>query len=186
VAAGIRRIEAITAVKAEEYINRQIGTLNQLKELLKHPKDVLKNIQDLQEQNAELSKQAESLLREKAKFISTELIGKVQKINGINFIAEKIEMNSAEAIKTLSFELKNKIENLFLVLGANVNGKPSLTVMLSDNLVKEKNLHAGNIVKELAKEINGGGGGQPFYATAGGTNVDGLNKALELAKKFIS
>ena len=98
----------------------------------------------------------------------------------------KIDLNSADAIKNLSFELKGQIENLFLVLGAIVEGKPSLTVMLSDNLVKEKNLHAGNIVKELAKEINGGGGGQPFYATAGGTNADGLSKAIEGAKKFLS
>lgn len=186
VAAGIRRIEAITAIKAEEFVNQQAKMLNQIKELLKNPKDVVKSIEHLHEQNAELSKQIENLVREKAKFISADLVGKAQKINGINFISEKIELGSAEAIKTLSFELKNKIENLFLVLGANVNGKPSLTVMLSDNLVKEKNLNAGNIVKELAKEINGGGGGQPFYATAGGTNADGLSKALESARKFIS
>jgi len=186
VAAGIRRIEAVTAIKAEEFVNQQTETLNQIKELLKHPKDIAKSIEQLHEQNAELSKQIENLVREKAKFVQAELQGKIQKQNGINFIAEKIELDSADAIKTLSFELKNKIENLFLVLGANVNGKPSLTVMLSDNLVKEKNLHAGNIIKELAKEINGGGGGQPFYATAGGTNSDGLNKALESAKKFLS
>ncbi|MFI5163629.1 MAG: alanine--tRNA ligase [Bacteroidia bacterium] len=186
VAAGIRRIEAVTAVKTEEYINRQIGTLGQLKELLKHPKDILKNIQDLQEQNAELSKKVESLLHEKAKFLQTELISKLKKENGINFIAEKIELNSSEAIKNLSFEIKSNVENLFLVLGAVVNGKPNLTVMLSDNLVKDKNLHAGNIVKELAKEISGGGGGQPFYATAGGTNAAGLEKALYRAKEFIN
>ena len=147
----------------------------------------------MQKQNAELSKQVESLLHEKAKFLQTELIGKIQKHNGINFIAARIELNSADVIKSLSFEIKNKVENLFLVIGAMVNGKPSLSVMLSDNLVKDKNLpdrqaglHAGNIVKELAKEINGGGGGQPFYATAGGSNPDGLNKAIEAARKFLS
>ncbi|TAL62608.1 MAG: alanine--tRNA ligase [Bacteroidetes bacterium] len=185
VAAGIRRIEAVTAIKAEELINDQTGTLNQLKDLLKQPKDLIKNIQELQMQNTALSKQVASLLNEKAKFLQTELISKIQKQNGINFIAEKIELNSSEAIKNLSFELKNKIENLFLVLGASVNSKPILTVMLSDNLVKDKKLHAGNIVKELAKEINGGGGGQPFYATAGGSNPEGLNKAIESAKKFV-
>ncbi|MBI3502163.1 MAG: alanine--tRNA ligase [Bacteroidetes bacterium] len=186
VAAGIRRIEAVTAVKAEEFINRQIGTLNQIKELLKNPKDIFKSIEQLQNENSELARKVESVLHEKAKFVQAELISKVKKQNGINFITEKIELDSSEAIKTLSFELKNKIENLFLVLGANVNGKPSLTVMLSDNLVKEKNLHAGNIVKELAKEINGGGGGQPFYATAGGNNAEGLDKAISAAKKFLS
>ncbi len=186
VAAGIRRIEAVTAGKAETFINDQLGTLTRIRELLKNPKDLAKSIEQLYEQNAALSKQIETLLKEKAGILQTELIGKVQKSNGINFIAEKIELDSAEAIKNLSFELKNKIENLFLVLGASVSGKPSLTVMLSDNLVKEKNLHAGTIVKELAREINGGGGGQPFYATAGGTHADGLSKAVQAARKFIS
>ena len=154
--------------------------------MLKQPKDLIKNIQDIQAQNSELSKQVESLLLEKAKSLGIALTQKIKNHNGINFIAERIELNSAEAIKNLSFDIKNKNENLFMVLGAMINGKPSLTVMLSDNLVKDKKLHAGNIVKELAKEIKGGGGGQPFYATAGGTNPDGLNKAIESAKKFLS
>ncbi|MFH1004746.1 MAG: alanine--tRNA ligase [Bacteroidota bacterium] len=186
VAAGIRRIEAVTAVNAEEYINRQIGMLKQLKELLNHPKDVMKGIVQLQEQNTELFNQVKSLLHEKSKFIQAELLGKIQKQNNINFIAEKIELNSSEEIKNLAYELKNKVENLFLVLGANVNGKPYLTVMISDNLVEEKKLHAGNIVKELAKEIAGGGGGQPFYATAGGTDAKGITKAIEKAKELLN
>jgi alanyl-tRNA synthetase len=185
VAAGIRRIEAVTAIKAEEYINNQLTTLAQLKDLLKHPTDLVKNVWDMQAQNTELSKQVESLFLEKAKNLGVTLTKKIQNHNGINFIAERIELNSAEAIKNLSFDIKNKNENLFLVLGAMINGKPSISVILSDNLVKEKKLHAGNIVKELAKEINGGGGGQPFYATAGGSNAEGLNKAIDSAKKFL-
>jgi len=186
VAAGIRRIEGVTAVKAEEFINSQLSVLHQLKELLKQPKDLAKSIVDMQNQHAELSRQVESLLLEKAKNLGIALTKKIENYNGINFIAERIELDSAEAIKNLSFDIKNKNENLFLVLGAMINGKPSLTVMLSDNLVKEKKLHAGNIVKELAKEINGGGGGQPFYATAGGSNPDGLGKALDSARKFLT
>lgn len=186
VAAGIRRIEAVTAVKAEEFINRQLGTLDQVKEMLKHPKDVVKSIEELQKQNAELGKQVEAALREKAKSTKNEIVQKIRKENGINFLAEKVELNSADAIKDLAFQLKSEIVDLFLVLGANVNGKPSLTVMLSENLVKEKKLHAGNIVKELAKEINGGGGGQPFYATAGGSKPEGLDNAIAAAKKFLS
>jgi len=186
VAAGIRRIEAVTAAKAEQFINSQLAVLNQVKEQLKNPKDVPKTIEQLQEQNAELLKQAERMLNEKAQLIKADLEKKIQNIRGINFIAEKIDLNSAEAIKTLSFDLRNKVDNLFLVLGSNVNGKPNLTVMLADNLVKANTqMHAGNIVKELAKEINGGGGGQPFYATAGGTNLEGLSKAVEAAKKFV-
>jgi alanyl-tRNA synthetase len=88
-------------------------------------------------------------------------------------------------VKTLAYNLKDIVADLFLVLAAEIDGKPSLTVMVSDNLVKEKGLHAGNIIRELAKEIDGGGGGQPFFATAGGKNASGLSKALEKAKSFI-
>lgn len=185
IAAGIRRIEAVTGAKAEEYIGRQIGTLNRIKEMLGNPKDILKSVEELQAQNTSSRKEIETLLFEKTKNIEEKLLGRIQKQNGINFIAEKIELDSAEAIKSLAFELKNKIENLFLVLGAHVKGKPALTVMLSDNLVKEKKLDAGKIVKELAKEINGGGGGQPFYATAGGNNSAGLDRAIEKVKKIL-
>lgn len=185
VAAGIRRIEAITSVKAEEYVNQQLAVIAQLKDLLKNPKDVAKSVQSLLEQNSELNKQVESLLKDKAKQLKTELLGKIKLHNGINFISEKIGLDSAEVIKDLSFELRNEVQNLFMVLGAEIKGKPSLSVIISDNLVTEKKLNAGTIVRELAKEIQGGGGGQPFYATAGGTNLSGLEKALEKAKAII-
>jgi alanyl-tRNA synthetase len=186
VAAGVRRIEAITALKAEHFVNDQLKTVNELKEILKNPKDVVKSVQLLMDEKSALEKQLESFLREKAKSIKTDLIGKAEKINGMNFIAAKIELNSADAIKDLAFGLDEKVENLFLVLGAEVNEKASLTLMISKNLVKEKNLDAGKIIRELAKEINGGGGGQPFFATSGGSNVNGISKALSRAKDFIS
>ena len=186
IAAGVRRVEAITALKAEHFVNDQLKTVNELKEILKNPKDVVKSVQQLMEEKSALEKQLESFLREKAKTIKTDLIGKAEKINGMNFIAAKIELNSADAIKDLAFGLDEKVENLFLVLGAEVNEKASLTLMISKNLVKEKNLDAGKIIRELAKEINGGGGGQPFFATSGGSNVNGISKALEKAKTFLS
>ena len=186
VAAGIRRIEAVTSDKAEEYINRQFELVEEIKVALKGAKDVTKAIQSLQEENKSLKEQVDKLLREKARSVKADLMNKIQKLNGINFIAEKIELNSAEAIKDISFELRNQVENLILILGAEVNGKPNLSVAISDNLVKEKNLNAGNIVREIAKEINGGGGGQAFYATAGGTNPSGILKALEKGKQFVS
>ncbi|MBL7889092.1 MAG: alanine--tRNA ligase [Bacteroidia bacterium] len=186
VAAGIRRIEAITSVKAEQYFNQQITLVNEVKALLKNPKDVVKSVQSLMEENSALQKQIEQMLREKAKGLKSELLTKKQTINGINFIAEKIELDSADAIKDLSFELRNQIDNLFMVLGAEVKGKPSLSIIISDNLVKDKNLNAGTIVRELGKEIQGGGGGQPFYATAGGTNAQGIAKALEKAKTYLN
>ncbi|MDQ3108720.1 MAG: alanine--tRNA ligase [Bacteroidota bacterium] len=184
VAAGIRRIEAITSVSAEKFINDQLHTLHELKELLKSPKDVLKSVHQLLDEKSALEKQVQSLLNEKVKVIKAELIGKAEQRNGMNFISAQVELNSAEAIKNLAYEIREKVDNLFLVLGAEVNGKASLTLMLSDNIVKDKKLDAGKIIRELSKEIAGGGGGQAFFATSGGTNVDGIKKALEKAKEF--
>ncbi|MES2395423.1 MAG: alanine--tRNA ligase [Bacteroidota bacterium] len=186
VAAGIRRIEAITSVKAEAFFTQQTALIHELKTLLKNPKDVLKSVENLVEHNSELQKQIDQMLREKAKGLKIELLTKKQTINGINFIAEKIDLDSADAIKDLSFELRNQIDNLFMVLGAEVKGKPSLSVIISDNLVKDKNLNAGTIVREIAKEIQGNGGGAAFYAVAGGANSQGIAKALEKAKSFLN
>ncbi|HEY6160152.1 MAG TPA: alanine--tRNA ligase [Bacteroidia bacterium] len=185
IAAGIRRIEAITSERAEKYFNEQLALVMQLKELLKNPKDVVKSVQGLMEENSKLSKQVEALYREKAKSVKSELLGKIRSHNGIHFLCEKIDLDSPEAIKDIAFELKQK-EKIFIVLGAEVKGKPSITVAISDDLLKEKNLNAGAIVRELAKEIQGGGGGQANYATAGGTKTEGISKALEKAAAFIS
>jgi len=185
IAAGVRRIEAVTALKAEEFYKNKLKLISEVSALLKNPADLVKSVQQLAEQNTELQKQVEILYREKAKSLKTELLAAATTQNGIKFIAKKIELDSSAAIKDLCFELK-KDENIFVVLAAEIAGKPQLFVAVSDNLVKDKKLHAGNIVRELAKEINGGGGGQPFFATAGGTLVSGLEKALGKAKDYIS
>lgn len=185
VAAGVRRIEAITADKAEEFIEEQDQLIKALKELLKNPKDLAKSVEALLEENNRLKKEVEKAVMEKATGLKDKLKTKAKAINGINFIAETVALPNAEAIKNLAYQLKDVVENLFLVLAADIDGKPLLTVMISDNLVKEKGLNAGNIVRELAKEIQGGGGGQPFFATAGGKNPAGLSTALEKAKGFI-
>lgn len=184
VAAGIRRIEAVTAIKAEEFFNNQIATLNEVKALLKNNKDVIKSLSNLVEENNDLQKQLQSLLKEKAQNIKQQLLTKVQNKNGINVIIEKISFDSAEEIKNILFEIRNQVENCVCVLGAEVKGKPSISVIIDDNLVKDKNLNAGNIIRDLAKEINGGGGGQPFYAQAGGSKLEGLNSAMEKAKSL--
>ena len=111
---------------------------------------------------------------------------KIQDVNGASFIAEKIDLHSAELIKDLSFQLKSEYPNLLMVLGAELNGKASLSVAISDNLVNNRNLNANTIVREIAKQINGGGGGQAFYATAGGTDISGIDKALLLAKNYLN
>jgi alanyl-tRNA synthetase len=185
VAAGIRRIEAITSVRAEAYFAAHLAELEQVKILLGNPKDVAKVVQDVLAQNAELRKLSDALLKEKAQLIKAELMLKAKEIRGIRFISEKIILDSADAIKDMSFELKNEVDNLFLVLGAAVNGKPSLSVIISDKLVKEQKLNAGQIVRELAKEIKGGGGGQAFYATAGGTDLSGLERAIGRAEALL-
>ena len=185
VAAGVRRIEAITGIGAENYINEQSKLVQQLKELLKNPKDISKSVESLLEENTRLKKEIEKSILEKSAGLKNELAQKVQVINGVNFIAEKVSLPNADAIKSLAYQVKDIVPNLFLALGAEFEGKPSLTVMIAENLVKEKNLNAGSIVRELAKEIKGGGGGQPFFATAGGTDVSGLDKALEKAKAFV-
>jgi len=185
VAAGIRRIEAITSVKSEAFINEQLHLIDELKNTLKGSKDVLKSVSGLMEENSELQKQLQGFIKEKAQVIKKDLKALIENKNGINFLSKQIAFDNAEEIKNILFEIKNEVENCFIVLGTEINGKPSLSVIVSDNLVKEKNLNAGNIVRELAKEINGGGGGQAFYAQAGGSKLEGLSTAIEKAKTLI-
>jgi alanyl-tRNA synthetase len=185
VAAGVRRIEAITGVAAEKYIVTQNALVNQLKELLKNPKDLSKSIEGLLDENAKLKKEIEKSILEKSSGLKTELAQKAEAIGDINFIAQKVALPNADAVKNLAYQLKDIVSNLFLVLVADFDGKPSITVMIAENLVKEKGLHAGNIVKELAKEVKGGGGGQPFFATAGGSDVSGLDNVLVKARSFV-
>ncbi|WP_207426303.1 alanine--tRNA ligase [Pedobacter sp. SYSU D00535] len=186
VAAGVRRIEAITGEAAEAYLTQQSKLVNELKALLKNPKDLTKSIEGLLEENAKLKKELERNVLEKAGSLKSDLAAKVQNVNGVNLIAEKVDLPSAEAVKNLAYNLKDIVDNLFLVLATENEGKPGLTVMISENLVEERGLHAGNIVRELAKEIQGGGGGQPFYATAGGKNPAGLAAALEKARALVA
>ena len=186
VAAGVRRIEAITGVAAENYIALQSKLVQQLKELLKNPKDLSKSVEALLDENNRLKKEIEKAILEKSAGLKHELAKTAEAINGINFIAQQVELPNADAIKNLAYQVKDIVDNLFLVLGAVIDGKPSLTVMIAENLVKEKNLNAGAIIRELAKEIKGGGGGQPFFATAGGSDAGGLEAAMAKAKTFIA
>ena len=186
VAAGVRRIEAITAVKAEEFFDQQSKELQALKELLKNPKSTIQRVQEIIDENAALLKRIEEFTAQKTQIVKKEMLNKIKLVNGINIIAECIDLPSADAIKNLSFELKNQVENLFFLAGAEIDGKALLSLIISDSLVKDKNMNATNIIRELAKEIQGGGGGQPFYATAGGKNPLGLNKAIEKAIEIIT
>ncbi len=185
VAAGVRRIEAITGIKSEECIHQQNEEIKLLKELLKNPKDLTKSLEQLLEENASLKKEAEKAVSDRISIMKKELAAKHASFNGINLITEEVDLPSAEAVKNLAYQTKDIVANLVLVLGATIDGKPNLTVMISENLIKEKGLDARTIIKELSKEIQGGGGGQPFYATAGGKNAAGLKTAIEKAGDFI-
>lgn len=184
VASGIRRIEAYTAGKAESYVRDQMEQLQSLRQLLRNPADITKSVNDLLGQNNQLQKELDKLKREKAGSLKTDLLDLAENIDGTTFIAQQVELD-AKGMKDLAFQIREASESVFLVLGAAQGEKAMLTVMLSEDLVKNKSLHAGNIVKELAKEIQGGGGGQPFLATAGGANAAGIPAALLKAKELI-
>jgi alanyl-tRNA synthetase len=183
VAAGIRRIEAITALEAERYVRNLDKTVQQLKVVLKSPKNIVQSVEKLIDTNKQLQKQVEQLLQEKTTMLKNALRQEVEQRNGINVIAKIVEVPSMDTLKNLAYQLKKEIDNMLLVLGARINGKANLAIMLSDNLV-EKGLNADQIIREAAKEINGGGGGQPFFATAGGKNPDNLQKAIDKAVKL--
>lgn len=184
VAAGVRRIEAITADKAEQYFLDQRKELGHLKTLLNGSKDLSASVQALLDENAKLKKEIEKSTIERVNNLKHEIVHHVRGINGINLIAKHIDLQSADAVKNLAYSLKDMVDNLFLVFTTEIEGKPGVTILLTDDLVK-KGMNASNIVRELGKEIQGGGGGQPFYATAGGKNPAGLKTVLEKAESFI-
>ncbi|TDO96541.1 alanine--tRNA ligase [Flavobacterium sp. 245] len=184
VAAGIRRIEAITSEAAKEYFESQAVSLNEIKEALKNAQDPVKSILALQDENAQLKKQLEVLLKDKAKNMKADLAKELQEINGVQFLAKQVDLNP-EGAKDLAYELGNSYNNLFVVFATANEGKPMLTCYISKEIVAEKNLNAGQVVRELGKYIQGGGGGQPFFATAGGKNVDGIAEALAKAVEFV-
>jgi alanyl-tRNA synthetase len=184
VAAGVRRVEAISGDGAFNYINSELETLDQVRQVLK-AKDVLKSIADLQARNAELQKQIEKLNKEKGAQVKQQLKSKITLVGDVEFIAEHVDLDAAE-LKDVAFQLKGEHAKLFGMFASQANGKATITCVISEALAAERSLNAGTIIRELAKEINGGGGGQAFFATAGGTNPDGLSTVLEKAKSYIS
>ena len=184
VASGIRRIEAITGEFAKDFFISNSNKFKEVKKVLQNTKDPLKSIVTLQEENSDLKKQIQTLLKEKGKNLKTDLKNEISEMNGINFLAKQVDLD-ANGIKDISFELGGEIDNLFLLLGTNQNGKALLSCYISKNLVASKDLDAGKIIRELGTYIQGGGGGQPFFATAGGKNPDGLSEALSKGKDYI-
>ncbi len=184
VAAGIRRVEAITGDAVIKFFEDQSQTLQQLNSLLKGPQDIAKSVQQLQEENTLLKKELNDLQRLKSQVVAKEVLGEIKEVKGISFLAKKVDME-APALKDLSFELGKNFDNLFLVLGATKGDKPIISCYISKALVSEKGMDAGKVVRELGKFIQGGGGGQPFFATAGGKNTAGITQALAEAINLI-
>ena len=179
VAAGVRRIEAVTGSTAEESVYVMQDAMTALGNLMNNAKDLPAAVQKALEDNAELKKEVESYLREKEDQMKERLLGMAENIGGVKVVKAKLKI-SADVVKNLAFKLANDVpESLLVVIGSVSGDKPMITVMLSKDLVKDHGLNAGNMVREAAKLISGGGGGAPHFATAGGKNVDGLNAAID-------
>jgi alanyl-tRNA synthetase len=186
IAAGVRRIEAVSGKMAEEYVNNQSMLLRQVRETLKNPKDVLKSINNLQEENAQLSKHIEHLEARQLVAVRNELLQKDEIINSVNFIGDIVEVSSADALKKLCFDLKNHLRDHLAVLCANIGGKPFVAVGISETVAAARNLDAGKIIKEhVAPLIKGGGGGQKTLATAGGQDAGNLKEVIGKVKSLL-
>jgi alanyl-tRNA synthetase len=187
IAAGIRRIEAVTGYASEEHVNRKFGLIDTISENLKHPKDIAKAVENLQIENAELKKHLESMEARQLVVIRNELLQKDEIVNGVNFVGDIIEVSNPDALKKLCFDLKNHLRDHVAVLCVNINGKPFVAVGISDTVVAAKKLDAGKIIKEhVAPLINGGGGGQKTLATAGGSDISKLKEVIEKVKSLLS
>ncbi len=186
VAAGVRRIEAVTADGAEQFVNEGLGLLNELKSVLRNPKDIIASAKSLMDEKHALEKKLEVLYQQQANVLKDTLAAKAIASHGYTLISEKVSVPNADTLKNIAYALRNQFEDLVLVLAADVDGKPQVAVMIGEKLATENKFHAGNMVKDLAKEIDGGGGGQPFFATAGGKNLEGLDNVLKKAKQLIN
>ena len=180
ISAGVRRIEAVTAKVCEDYLYSKEDAILQIKNMLNNVPDVMQGIHRLIADNEEMKKELQSFVREKTEQVKLKVIEKKTVINGVDVFKLIFPIGSSDVIKDIAFQIKGQFPEKMLFVGATIfNDKPNLTVMISDDLVAE-GLHAGNIVREAAKLIEGGGGGQPHFATAGGKKADGLNAAVEL------
>jgi alanyl-tRNA synthetase len=184
VAAGIRRIEAITGDAVKDFYTSQENTLAEIKEVLKNPQDVLKSVASLQDDNAKLKKQLEQLVKEKIEGLKNTLVADFQEINGIEFLAKQVDL-SMSSTKDLAQAIGTSKTNAFVFLASIEDNAPNIHCYISKELVAEKGLNAGNVIRELGKLIDGNGGGQPFFASGKGKNVGGIKEALEKVVEYI-
>ena len=184
VAAGIRRIEAITGDAVKDFYQNQENTLSEIKETLKNPQDILKSVASLQDDNAKLKKQVEQLLKEKVNALKLELEKDFQEVNGVHFLAKQIDLSMAST-KELASALGSSKPDSFVFLASVEDGLPNIHCYISKELVASKSLNANAVIKELGKYIEGNGGGQPFFASGKGKNANGIAEALAKAVEFV-
>jgi len=185
IAAGIRRIEALTASNAEEYINEKLKIDDEIASLLDSKGSISESIEKLLTENKTLRKSVEKFQIQSITSMVREIIEKGTKINNINFVSGVIDSDSTEILKNVAYQIRNSSVNTVMVIGSKNADKANILVTVTEDLIKEKNINAISIIKEISGEINGGGGGQPFLATAGGKNPNGITKAIAKAAEFI-
>jgi len=185
IAAGIRRIEAITASKAEEYISEKLNIIDEIASILKSTGGITESVEKLIAENASLKKTIDKFQVQSATIMLKDLVEKAVIINNIKVVSGQLETDSSDVLKNIACQIRNSSENTVFIIGSKTRGKANILVLVSDNLVKERNINAVTIIKEIAGEINGSGGGQPFLATAGGNNPAGIPHALAKAADFL-
>jgi len=184
IAAGTRRIEAVTGVHALDYLNTYITMQKEISDMLKKPIDLLKALSGLIDENTSLKKEVEQFKKGAVGELKNELLKEIQIINGIQFIGKTVGLD-LQGVKDLAFAIKAESSELVLLLANKSNDKVNLSLLITDDLVKSKGLNAGTVIREIAKEIKGGGGGQPFFATAGGSDFGGIERAMNIAREII-
>jgi len=185
IAAGVRRIEAVTGPQADEYINEKLAVLDEIAAMLKSPGNIKEGVEKLIAENSGLRKTIDKFKIQAARSSLQQLTGKAVNINGIRFVSGLVESDSADTLKAIASELRKDQGDTVAVIGASIAGKANIVVMVSDNLANGKKINAAGIIREIAPEIDGGGGGQPFLATAGGKNPGGIEKAIRKAEEFV-
>ena len=186
VSAGVRRIEAVTADMAEKMVTTLVSTLKDLGEALKGSKDLRKSIEQLVQNNAKLQQRAETMMTSIIAAERESLKRDAQMIGNRALIVAEVKPIFVEKLKDLAYQLRGEYEEAVIVLGCVAEGKPQLLIIITDNLVKDLGLNAGQTIRDVAKFIQGGGGGQPFFAIAGGKNAEGMEAALRESKYFFS
>ncbi len=185
ISAGVRRIEAVTADKAEEFVNQQFELIKDVSGLLKSPANLQKSVEHILLENQDMTQKIVGMIRNIMAIEKRNLIDAAFEVGGVKVIVSQVKPFLFEYLKDLSFQLRNDLDDVVAVLACEENGKPQLSVIASDSVVAKHQFSAVEIIKSASRHIQGGGGGQPFYATAGGKNSAGIGEALDAAKELI-